>query len=225
MNQHGERGLPRNRAKTNIHYNLSYLLQPYINQARWLNLHIPDHSVNNCLFCLFTGPFIAAQIQGSGQPDAGHVYLPDLELGLRTRKIVTTAHGITETRFLWRGYRLLQEEQETRGSALMFMTRMNPVARRLGWSSSWPEQRWDLLVQYRFEWCATGGDRCAWRGTLERPVLQFWRSPLSDSKGYKACSAHGDAASAVSLRWAVCWRWNGCSMFCYYPLRAVGRQQ
>ncbi|MFH5872745.1 hypothetical protein V5037_15280 [Enterobacter ludwigii] len=23
-------------------------------------------------------------------------------------------------------------------------------------------------------------------------------------KGYKACSAHGDAASAVSLRWAVC---------------------
>lgn len=25
-------------------------------------------------------------MQGSGQPDAGHVYLPDLELGLRTRK-------------------------------------------------------------------------------------------------------------------------------------------
>ncbi|EMG7913752.1 RHS domain-containing protein [Enterobacter cloacae] len=34
-------------------------------------------------------------------------------LGRRTRKIVTTAHGTTETRFLWQGYRLLQEQQQT----------------------------------------------------------------------------------------------------------------
>ncbi len=32
-------------------------------------------------------------------------------LGRRTRKIVTTAHGTTNTRFLWQGYRLLQEQQ------------------------------------------------------------------------------------------------------------------
>ncbi|ELE9687936.1 PAAR domain-containing protein [Enterobacter kobei] len=31
----------------------------------------------------------------------------------RTRKIVTTTHGTTETRFLWQGYRLLQEQQES----------------------------------------------------------------------------------------------------------------
>ena len=34
-------------------------------------------------------------------------------LGRRTRKIVTTAHGTTNTRFLWQGYRLLQEQQQT----------------------------------------------------------------------------------------------------------------
>ncbi|AFM58893.1 MULTISPECIES: RHS repeat-associated core domain-containing protein [Enterobacter] len=34
-------------------------------------------------------------------------------LGRRTSKIVTTAHGTTETRFLWQGYRLLQEQQQT----------------------------------------------------------------------------------------------------------------
>ncbi len=34
-------------------------------------------------------------------------------LGRRTRKIVTTAHGTTNTRFLWQGYRLLQEQQDT----------------------------------------------------------------------------------------------------------------
>ena len=34
-------------------------------------------------------------------------------LGRRTRKIVTTAHGTTNTRFLWQGYRLLQEQQES----------------------------------------------------------------------------------------------------------------
>ncbi len=34
-------------------------------------------------------------------------------LGRRTRKIVTTAHGTTDTRFLWQGYRLLQEQQES----------------------------------------------------------------------------------------------------------------
>ncbi|HCL6323254.1 TPA: RHS domain-containing protein [Enterobacter kobei] len=34
-------------------------------------------------------------------------------LGRRTRKIVTTTHGTTETRFLWQGYRLLQEQQES----------------------------------------------------------------------------------------------------------------
>ncbi len=33
-------------------------------------------------------------------------------LGRRTRKIVTTTHGTTNTRFLWQGYRLLQEQQE-----------------------------------------------------------------------------------------------------------------
>ena len=32
-------------------------------------------------------------------------------LGRRTRKIVTTTHGTTDTRFLWQGYRLLQEQQ------------------------------------------------------------------------------------------------------------------
>ena len=32
-------------------------------------------------------------------------------LGRRTRKIVTTTHGTTNTRFLWQGYRLLQEQQ------------------------------------------------------------------------------------------------------------------
>ena len=32
-------------------------------------------------------------------------------LGRRTRKIVTTAHGTSDTRFLWQGYRLLQEQQ------------------------------------------------------------------------------------------------------------------
>ncbi|MES3415472.1 glycohydrolase toxin TNT-related protein, partial [Enterobacter hormaechei] len=34
-------------------------------------------------------------------------------LGRRTRKIVTTTHGTTDTRFLWQGYRLLQEQQQT----------------------------------------------------------------------------------------------------------------
>ncbi len=34
-------------------------------------------------------------------------------LGRRTRKTVTTTHGTTETRFLWQGYRLLQEQQES----------------------------------------------------------------------------------------------------------------
>ena len=34
-------------------------------------------------------------------------------LGRRTRKIVTTTHGTTNTRFLWQGYRLLQEQQES----------------------------------------------------------------------------------------------------------------
>ena len=34
-------------------------------------------------------------------------------LGRRTRKIVTTTHGTTDTRFLWQGYRLLQEQQES----------------------------------------------------------------------------------------------------------------
>ncbi|HAS1786102.1 TPA: hypothetical protein I4G64_14675 [Enterobacter cloacae] len=34
-------------------------------------------------------------------------------LGRRTRKTVTTAHGTTNTRFLWQGYRLLQEQQDT----------------------------------------------------------------------------------------------------------------
>ena len=32
-------------------------------------------------------------------------------LGRRTRKSVTTTHGTTDTRFLWQGYRLLQEQQ------------------------------------------------------------------------------------------------------------------
>ncbi|MCU6201568.1 RHS repeat-associated core domain-containing protein [Enterobacter cloacae] len=34
-------------------------------------------------------------------------------LGRRTRKIVTTTHGTANTRFLWQGYRLLQEQQES----------------------------------------------------------------------------------------------------------------
>ncbi|MCH9327425.1 glycohydrolase toxin TNT-related protein, partial [Enterobacter hormaechei] len=34
-------------------------------------------------------------------------------LGRRTRKIVTTTHGTTDIRFLWQGYRLLQEQQES----------------------------------------------------------------------------------------------------------------
>ena len=34
-------------------------------------------------------------------------------LGRRTHKIVTTTHGTTDTRFLWQGYRLLQEQQES----------------------------------------------------------------------------------------------------------------
>ena len=34
-------------------------------------------------------------------------------LGRRTRKTVTTTHGTTDTRFLWQGYRLLQEQQES----------------------------------------------------------------------------------------------------------------
>ena len=34
-------------------------------------------------------------------------------LGRRTRKIVTTTHGTTDTRFLWQGYRLLQVQQES----------------------------------------------------------------------------------------------------------------
>ncbi|WP_458363675.1 RHS repeat domain-containing protein [Enterobacter hormaechei] len=34
-------------------------------------------------------------------------------LGRRTRKIVATTHGTTDTRFLWQGYRLLQEQQES----------------------------------------------------------------------------------------------------------------
>ncbi|MDA8481418.1 RHS domain-containing protein, partial [Citrobacter sp. Awk 4] len=33
-------------------------------------------------------------------------------LGRRTRKQVATAHGTTETRFLWQGYRLLQEQHD-----------------------------------------------------------------------------------------------------------------
>ncbi|MGP3592767.1 RHS repeat-associated core domain-containing protein, partial [Vagococcus sp. WN89Y] len=33
-------------------------------------------------------------------------------LGRRIRKTVTTAHGTTETRFLWQGYRLLQEQHD-----------------------------------------------------------------------------------------------------------------
>ena len=33
-------------------------------------------------------------------------------LGRRTRKTVTTGHGISETRFLWQGYRLLQEQHQ-----------------------------------------------------------------------------------------------------------------
>ena len=36
-------------------------------------------------------------------------------LGRRIRKSVTTQQGTTETRFLWQGYRLLQEQQETGG--------------------------------------------------------------------------------------------------------------
>ncbi|ELY3469268.1 PAAR/RHS domain-containing protein [Cronobacter universalis] len=35
-------------------------------------------------------------------------------LGRRTRKIITSTHGVTETRFLWQGYRLLQEQLEGR---------------------------------------------------------------------------------------------------------------
>ena len=33
-------------------------------------------------------------------------------LGRRTRKTVPTAHGTRETRFLWQGFRLLQEQHE-----------------------------------------------------------------------------------------------------------------
>ncbi|MBS5775388.1 MAG: PAAR domain-containing protein [Enterobacter cloacae] len=33
-------------------------------------------------------------------------------LGRRIRKVVTTGHGISETRFLWQGYRLLQEQHQ-----------------------------------------------------------------------------------------------------------------
>ncbi|MCM7886948.1 hypothetical protein M8T01_19860 [Enterobacter sichuanensis] len=32
-------------------------------------------------------------------------------LDRRTHKIVTTTHGTTDTRFLWQGYRLLQEQE------------------------------------------------------------------------------------------------------------------
>ena len=34
-------------------------------------------------------------------------------LGRRTRKTVTSAHGPRDTRFLWQGYRLLQEQHES----------------------------------------------------------------------------------------------------------------
>lgn len=54
-------------------------------------------------------------------------------LGRRTRKIVTTTHGTTETRFLWQGYRLLQEQQES-GLCNTYIYDPNEVrARWRGW--------------------------------------------------------------------------------------------
>ncbi|WP_034915748.1 RHS repeat-associated core domain-containing protein [Erwinia sp. 9145] len=52
-------------------------------------------------------------IQAEGSGPQGHFtvrYHYDA-LGRRTRKAVTTQRGTTETRFLWQGYRLLQEQQ------------------------------------------------------------------------------------------------------------------
>ncbi len=39
-------------------------------------------------------------------------------LDRRTHKIVTTTHGTTDTRFLWQGYRLLQDQQDQQESGL-----------------------------------------------------------------------------------------------------------
>ena len=55
-------------------------------------------------------------------------------LGRRTRKTVTTMHGTTDTRFLWQGYRLLQEQQESGCAARMYTIRMRPGARWRGWT-------------------------------------------------------------------------------------------
>ncbi len=55
-------------------------------------------------------------------------------LGRRTRKTVTTTHGTTDTRFLWQGYRLLQEQQESGCAARMYTIRMRPGARWRGWT-------------------------------------------------------------------------------------------
>ncbi|NDO83943.1 type IV secretion protein Rhs [Citrobacter sp. NCU1] len=52
--------------------------------------------------------------QGTGPQGRFQAHYQYDALGRRTRKQVATAHGTTETRFLWQGYRLLQEQHEDR---------------------------------------------------------------------------------------------------------------
>ena len=64
--------------------------------------HYAYDAENRLVFARGTGP--------EGRFEARYHYDA---LGRRTRKIVTTTHGTTDTRFLWQGYRLLQEQQES----------------------------------------------------------------------------------------------------------------
>ncbi|MDN8598864.1 RHS repeat-associated core domain-containing protein [Citrobacter sp. S2-9] len=50
--------------------------------------------------------------QGTGPEGRFQAHYQYDALGRRTRKQVATAHGTTETRFLWQGHRLLQEQHE-----------------------------------------------------------------------------------------------------------------
>ena len=61
-----------------------------------------DYDAENCLIAARgTGP--------EGRFKARYHYYA---LGRRTRKNLTTQRGVRETRFLWQGYRLLQEQHE-----------------------------------------------------------------------------------------------------------------
>ncbi len=126
-------------------------------------------------------------------------------LGRRSAKTVTSNSGVKQTRFLWQGYRLLQEQQAN-GRRITYVydpdADWSPLAHidHMAQESGGEIQ----LVHYRPERCTAGGDGRSRGGMLERSVRQLRRSQPADRRLSAADAPLRAAPSATALRRAVC---------------------